>query len=543
MLLIGGSLATPSASASVGTWSSVASLNYSRPVLGDAAALGPDGRIYVAGGNSNDATAADTTEAYAPSTGQWTVLPTMPTSQSAAAVAAAGGKVFVIGGYDPTAGFETGNVEAYDPTTNSWATEANLPTARDFMAAVTASDGRIYAIGGHENYGTYFATVEVYDPGTNSWSTGTSLPQPRSAPAAVALGNSVYLFGGFNLTDGDLASSLRYDLSDQTWHSIAAMPDALSGASAAVGADGRVYVVGGNANGTAVDTVQIYDPVTDSWTLGPPLEIARLWNGAASDEAGNVYAIAGESSGGAQADPSQSVERLPVHADAPTITSLSRAFALKSQLGVAQPTPVPVLIQWAASSNSGQGVCSYQLAEELNGGAYTPVQLSSPTQTKVLVKLLAGTATAPNAYGFRLTAIDCDGASAVRSLAPFQVQAIAENDTRVSYSSGWKRLLDSSAVGRYVERSSTTNASATLTTTASDLALVAPTGPTYGSAKIYVDGVLKTTVNLHTATSKKARQEIFRIGFRTAGSHTLKVVVVGTAGHPTVDIDAFATLA
>lgn len=236
------------------------------------------------------------------------------------------------------------------------------------------------------------------------------------------------------------------------------------------------------------------------------------------------------------------LDYIPSSGPAPTVNRFTRGFQLKSQLGTAQPTPVPVLVGWAATSNSGEGICSYQLEEELNGGLYTQVHLPSPTQTSILLNLPAGTSTAPNSYGFRLTATDCNGSSTVSNLTPFQVQAIPENASKVTRTGTWARIADSSAVGGSVYRSSKANSSATLTTTASNLALVAPTGPTYGSAKIYVDGVLKTTLNLHTTAAKKPRQEMYKIGFASAGSHTLKVVVVGTAGHPMVDIDAFAVL-
>jgi len=35
---------------------------------------------------------------------------------------------------------------------------------------------------------------------------------------------------------------------------------------------------------------------------------------------------------------------------------------------------------------------------------------------------------------------------------------------------------------------------------------------------------------------------VFARGWTSAGSHEVKIVVVGTAGHPTVNVDAFAFL-
>ena len=39
----------------------------------------------------------------------------------------------------------------------------------------------------------------------------------------------------------------------------------------------------------------------------------------------------------------------------------------------------------------------------------------------------------------------------------------------------------------------------------------------------------------------KARQLVFKENWTTQGRHTIKIVVLGTSGHPEVDLDAFLT--
>jgi hypothetical protein len=58
---------------------------------------------------------------------------------------------------------------------------------------------------------------------------------------------------------------------------------------------------------------------------------------------------------------------------------------------------------------------------------------------------------------------------------------------------------------------------------------------------VFVDNVYKGTVNLYSATSR-ARQIVFAFSWPSVGTHHLKLVVVGTAGHPRVDVDAFVVL-
>jgi hypothetical protein len=67
-------------------------------------------------------------------------------------------------------------------------------------------------------------------------------------------------------------------------------------------------------------------------------------------------------------------------------------------------------------------------------------------------------------------------------------------------------------------------------------------GPTYGSAKIYVDGKLATTILLHAPTLRPGRvvfQRAWPSDPTLQTTHTVKILVVGTAGHPRVDVDGF----
>jgi hypothetical protein len=65
-----------------------------------------------------------------------------------------------------------------------------------------------------------------------------------------------------------------------------------------------------------------------------------------------------------------------------------------------------------------------------------------------------------------------------------------------------------------------------------------------GQARIYVDGATTptATVDLY-ASSRTTRQIVWTRNFATGGTHTVRIVVVGTSGRPAVDIDAFLVLA
>ena len=59
--------------------------------------------------------------------------------------------------------------------------------------------------------------------------------------------------------------------------------------------------------------------------------------------------------------------------------------------------------------------------------------------------------------------------------------------------------------------------------------------------KVYVDGHFRTTINLFSSTNR-TRQLVFSSAWSASGAHKVKLVVVGTARHPRVDVDGFVVL-
>jgi hypothetical protein len=88
---------------------------------------------------------------------------------------------------------------------------------------------------------------------------------------------------------------------------------------------------------------------------------------------------------------------------------------------------------------------------------------------------------------------------------------------------------------------SAAGASASYTFTGRSIGFVTSRGPYRGAVRIYVDGVLATTIDLYAATDT-FRYVAFARTWSTSGTHTIKAVVVGTAGRPRVVVDAFEVL-
>ncbi|HET9083692.1 MAG TPA: hypothetical protein VFN41_04755, partial [Candidatus Limnocylindrales bacterium] len=91
-------------------------------------------------------------------------------------------------------------------------------------------------------------------------------------------------------------------------------------------------------------------------------------------------------------------------------------------------------------------------------------------------------------------------------------------------------------VGGKAKVSSRANSTATVSFRGSRVGWYARMGPGYGSARVYIDGHFVKTVNMY-ATTIQDRKLVYTRSFATVGNHSIRIVVVGTAGHPRVVVD------
>ena len=78
---------------------------------------------------------------------------------------------------------------------------------------------------------------------------------------------------------------------------------------------------------------------------------------------------------------------------------------------------------------------------------------------------------------------------------------------------------------------------ASFTFTGRDIGWVAFTGPTRGQAYVAVDGTRVATINLY-AKAVHSRELVWHHAWGSFGTHTVTIKVVGTKGHPSVDVDS-----
>lgn len=197
-------------------------------------------------------------------------------------------------------------------------------------------------------------------------------------------------------------------------------------------------------------------------------------------------------------------------------------------------TTVPVRLAWSGS-DAGSGLARFELALRTNGGAWVPLALPSRTATTFSPSLSPGSAS----YRFRVRAFDAAGNASAWAVGPIlRVRKVQESSTAIRYAGTWSRGSANAALGGRYRVTSRARASATYVFTGRSVAWVANGSSAFGSARVYIDGVLRGTVNLR-ASPAYWRRVVFSRTWATPGRHTIRIVGSGTRGHPRVSLDAF----
>ncbi|VDP21341.1 unnamed protein product [Soboliphyme baturini] len=252
------------------------------------------------------------------------------------------GKIVVFGGYNR--GECLSSVEQYDPTTNVWSSFPSMLKGRgrfdaalcngkadqqevgkkhvgvyDFSRASVASPivkkhttsgiqkncSRIYVVGGSDGNND-LSTVECFDPVVRSWRRVAPLSSPRSNIGGLmqsyvpitrcdrclaTIGNRLYSMGGW---DGENALK---DCENKSVHRILYHPFIMCrriGRSQAgcVVWKNKIYVAGGYDSWHCTNTVEVYDPESDTWHYLSPMNCARRGCGLAVFK-NKLYAVGG----------------------------------------------------------------------------------------------------------------------------------------------------------------------------------------------------------------------------------------------------------
>jgi hypothetical protein len=251
------------------------------------------GKVLVAGGMADVGGPLNRTGLYDPARNRFTPGPDMTQNgdYSAAAVIPSGAKAgwILVGGLVAC--------ELYTPFANRFTMGPFLLNGEQSAIVISSGPhaGKILFAGGL--YGASLKTTEFYNPATNAFEPGPALHSGRANYTATVLttgpnSGKILLVGGWLPRDTDessklvaLASTELYDPVTNTFALPSATPimniarAAHTATMLSVGPNAGKLLIAGGQRGEDDDTIlsstELYDPLTNRFTLGPPLRETR----------------------------------------------------------------------------------------------------------------------------------------------------------------------------------------------------------------------------------------------------------------------------
>ena len=126
-----------------------------------------------------------------------------------------------------------------------------------------------------------------------TWTRKADIPGRRFVFSSGVVDGKIYAIGGDPGSGTALSSVEAYDPLTDTWAKKTDIPTSRAGAGSSV-VDGQIYVIGGGSSksGQFTPIVQVYDVLTDTWSIKADMPTARGWF-SASEVNGKIYAIGG----------------------------------------------------------------------------------------------------------------------------------------------------------------------------------------------------------------------------------------------------------
>jgi|GEM_PF-6844099 len=188
----------------------------------------------------------------------------------------------------------------------------SLPTPANDAAAIRANNGTIFVMGGSN--GNVSAEVMSLASGAATWAKAPRLDQERIGMGVGLLpGGNIAVFGGQNKSTR-LASAISYNpgVNNNNTTALAPMSTPRNNLGYATDPAGNFYAVGGLTNGGTTSLVEVYSPISKTWTTRAPLPEPLSSVAAVADGGDFIYAFGGLTASGTQ---SYSSYRYSISAD------------------------------------------------------------------------------------------------------------------------------------------------------------------------------------------------------------------------------------
>jgi len=257
--------------------------------------------------------------------------------------------IYCVGGSAVTLPDISDRVFRYDPIADVITTvNAPWPQAQGttLPGGFSVFDNKLYILGGFDtitNGGQAINTIWEFTPSPAAWvQKNTVLPVPLGYIPTTTIGSLIYTGGGSDITAGtltDTTNSFVYDPAADTINTIAPIPRA-TGETRALNFNGNMYVMGGGRVApNPSNEVDIYNPGSNSWSLGVPFNNPRRNFPTDTDGTTHIWLAGGYDVDGLT--PLASMEIFDCPQASPTPTPTASATMTPSTTPTPRPTPTP----------------------------------------------------------------------------------------------------------------------------------------------------------------------------------------------------------
>lgn len=274
-----------------------------------------NGKIMVMGGFNGFNDTLNSCEIFDPTTELWTTTASMNYKRYYhTSTLLDDGRVLVAGGYgyklgDPQLpGTYLTSCEIYDPSSETWTETGSLNEARNQHGATLLSGGNVLVAGGINKTWNYdfvsLDSAEIFDVGTETWTEVSSMNHQRDNVNLILMPNSkVFASGGSMGQEKDTYAHMAeiYDANADTWTLTSSnmtykrhyhLCDMLN--------DNQILIVGGYSYGNTGGVskrVEIYDILTDSFSVSDNLEVPSYFGTLTEIDSDHVLYVGGVNGG------------------------------------------------------------------------------------------------------------------------------------------------------------------------------------------------------------------------------------------------------
>ena len=196
-------------------------------------------------------------------------------------------------------------------------------------------------------------------------------------------------------------------------------------------------------------------------------------------------------------------------------------------------TTVPVRLTWSASDPES-GIVSYQVSwncDKPDNRIY-PLPASATTTT---TRIHFGNA----CYQYFAEPFNGAAGGGPAQFPPkVTPRAVQGSGTGLAYGKTWPTQTSSSFLGGSTRYATAAGATFTYSFTGRAVGFVTTKATNRGKAEVWVDGVKVAVLDLRASTTQY-RQLVWQRAWTTSAAHVVRIKVLGTAGRPRVDADAF----